>query len=193
MSCKVTSTLLHPSHFTLHVRRILRRLALSLLTLLVLSGVSIASPLDDGLHAFNEGNYPLAHQFWKPLAEQGNSRAQYNLGLLYEQGLGVAQHLRTAMALYRAAAQQGDADAQYNLGLMYAEGKSVFKNRKRAAEWWQKAADQQHPKALFNLGVLYFYGNGVKRDKAMALQLWKRAAAMGNVHAGRALEQQTGD
>ena len=176
-------------HFIFHIRHTLRLSFFSLVLLTACTGIANASSLEEGLHAFQKGDYTLAHQLWKPLAEQGNAQAQYNLGLLYEQGLGVEQHLRTAMTLYRAAAQQGNADAQYNLGVMHANGRSVFKNRKRAAEWWQLAADQQHPDALYNLGVLYFYGNGVKKDRAKAEQLWRQAKALGNKRAEQALAE----
>jgi TPR repeat protein len=41
-----------------------------------------------GVNAYNQGNYDLAAKYWNPLAKQGNYIAQFNLGLLWEQGLG---------------------------------------------------------------------------------------------------------
>ena len=51
-------------------------------------------------------------------AEQGNAKAQYNLGVRYDNGLGVRQDYTQAVQWYRKAAEQGDAEAQFNLGSM---------------------------------------------------------------------------
>ena len=53
------------------------------------------------------------------LAEQGNADAQYNLGVMYDNGQGVRQDYAEAARWYRKAAEQGNAKAQYNLGSMY--------------------------------------------------------------------------
>ncbi len=53
-------------------------------------------------------------------AEQGDAMAQFNLGVMYNTGRGVAQDYKQAVAWFRKAAEQGDAMAQFNLGLMYA-------------------------------------------------------------------------
>ena len=59
------------------------------------------------------------------LAEQGDTTAQFDLGVAYENGQGVAQNYAKAIELYTKAAGQGDSDAQNNLGRMYDEGKGV--------------------------------------------------------------------
>ena len=58
-------------------------------------------------------------------AEQGDAKAQSNLGLMYDQGLGVSQDYAEAVRWFRLAAEQGDAGAQCQLGAMYATGKGV--------------------------------------------------------------------
>lgn len=72
-------------------------------------------------------------------AEQGNAKAQYNLGVMYAQGLGVRQDYTQAVQWYRKAAEQGDAEAQYNLGLMYYKGEGVRQDLALAQEWFGKA------------------------------------------------------
>ncbi len=44
-----------------------------------------------GLDAFNEGDYTTALNTFRPLAEQGEAQAQFRLGVMYHQGLGVTQ------------------------------------------------------------------------------------------------------
>jgi len=58
-------------------------------------------------------------------AEQGDVDAQYTLGTLYENGLGVKQDDAEAVKWYLKAAEQGDARAQINLGAMYDKGQGV--------------------------------------------------------------------
>ena len=74
-------------------------------------------------------------------AERGNVKAQNNLGVMYEKGLGVHQDYTQAMQWYRQSAEQGNAKAQYNLGLMYANGKGARQNLVIAKEWFGKACD----------------------------------------------------
>lgn len=138
-----------------------------------------AGPLDEGLAAFNAGNYAQAFALWKPLAEAGDAKARYDLGLMFQQGLGVEKDLKQARLLFEAAARQGDADAQYQLGFIYYQGEGVFRSNKDALHWWSLAAAQHHPRAQYNLGILYAYGIGCQIDHARALELWRAAAAQG--------------
>ena len=64
-------------------------------------------------------NYKEALRWYRKAAEQGYSVAQFNLGVMYENGLGLPQDYIEALKWYRKAADQGIADAQNNLGLMY--------------------------------------------------------------------------
>ena len=62
------------------------------------------------------------------MAEQGNAGAETDLGVIYDDGLGVPQDYAQAVVWYHKAADQGDAGAQFNLGFMYAQGRA-------RAEW----------------------------------------------------------
>ncbi len=163
------------------------RLSSLLLLTLLLAGRAFGGPLEEGLRAFQAGDYPRALGLWEPLAQGGNADAQYNLGLLHANGWGVQKDLRAARGWYAEAARQGQADAQYNLGLMYAEGLSVFRSDRAAVQWWERAAAQGHPAALYNLGVMYAYGRGSKKDPQRALGLWEQAAGLGHADSCGAL------
>jgi len=104
---------------------------------------------------------------WKPLAEQGNAEAQYNIGQMYYKGKGALKDYKEAVKWYRKAAEQGSADAQYNIGQMYYEGDGVPKDYKEAVKWYRKAAEQgsadaqhsladaQYRDAQYSLGYIY--------------------------------------
>lgn len=68
-----------------------------------------------------------AVRWYRLAAEQGVVEAQYNLGLMYDNGTGVPQDSAEAARFYRLAAEQGDSNAQNNLGIIY--GKSMTARR----------------------------------------------------------------
>ena len=73
-------------------------------------------------------------------AEQGFAAAQYNLGVMYDNGQGVRQDDAQAVQWYRKAAEQGHAKAQYNLGVAYINGQGVRQDDAQAVQWFGKAA-----------------------------------------------------
>ncbi len=60
----------------------------------MLTGVAVAGPFEDGVAAYKRGDYATALRLWRPLAEQGDADAQFNLGLMYANGEGVPQDYR---------------------------------------------------------------------------------------------------
>ena len=128
--------------------------AIALLLTLSLSAPVLAGPFEDGVTAYNKSDYKTALRLWRPLADKGDARAQYNLGVMYHDGQGVARDYAQAVKLYRLAADQGDARAQFNLGLMYADGQGVARDYAQAAKLYRLAADQGDAKAQFNLGLM---------------------------------------
>ena len=66
-----------------------------------------------------------AVRWFRLAAEQGTARAQFNLGVMYDNGEGVPEDDAEAVRWYRLAAEQGYAAAQLNLGVMYANGEGV--------------------------------------------------------------------
>ncbi len=61
---------------------------------------------DEGVAAYKRGDYVTAIREWRPLAKQGNANAQYNLGVMYNEGLGVPQDYAEGVRWYRKAAEQ---------------------------------------------------------------------------------------
>lgn len=117
-------------------------------------------------------------------AAAGDARHQFNLGLTYYYGKGVAQDYGKAAYWYSKAARQGLANAQNNLAAMYQAGQSVPQSYPRAAFYYAKAAEQGHAIAQTNLSNLYFHGEGVSRDRARAYMWALIAAATDPSHRG---------
>ena len=62
-----------------------------------------------------EQNYAEAVKWYFKSAEQGNPRAQYNLGHMYETGKGVARNYERAVKWYEKSAEQGHQPAKQKL------------------------------------------------------------------------------
>ncbi len=75
-------------------------------------------------------------------AEEGDSDAQYALGLMYVRGDGVPQDDAQALAWLRKAAEQGDVRAQNNVGFMHATGRGVPRDNVEAYKWLTLAASR---------------------------------------------------
>ncbi|MES1927019.1 SH3 domain-containing protein [Salinisphaera sp. T31B1] len=119
----------------------------------------------------------------RPLAEQGNANAQYNMGVLYDEGYGVEQNYDTARSWYEKAAAQNYAKAEHNLGIMYQAGHGVSADPDQAAQWFKRAAEHGEPAAQNNLAVMYVRGQGVPQDLVEAARWAARAASAGNQSA----------
>jgi TPR repeat protein len=98
--------------------------------------------LGGGYQSYLKGDYQAAYDEWLPLAELGDAEAQFNLGVMYDEGAGIDQSYVTAANWYRKAANQGFLDAQTNLGMMYYEGLGIPRDLAAAAEWFRRATSQ---------------------------------------------------
>ena len=138
-----------------------------------------AESFNDALEAYSKKDYQTAFQIYKSLAEQGNPRAQNNLGNMYDTGQGVDQDLNLAAAWYKKAAEQDHVIAQYNLGNMYDIGQGLPQNFEEAKKWYTKAAENGYAKAQHNLGDMYSRGKGVEKDPEEAAEWYQKAADQG--------------
>jgi TPR repeat protein len=121
-------------------------------------------------------DYATELRLTRPLAAKGNARAQFNLGVMYGTGQGVAQDYQEAIRWYRLAAAQGNADAQDNLGMMYSRGRGVAQDDKEAVRWFRLAAAQGYADAQYKLSVMYVNGDGVSEDYVRG-HMWINVAA----------------
>jgi TPR repeat protein len=76
---------------------------------------AVAGPWEDGMASYNRGDYVPAIRMFRPLAEQGNAKAQSVLGVMYRRGEGVARSSVRAFIWLSRAAARGDARARVEL------------------------------------------------------------------------------
>ena len=65
---------------------------------------------------------PQAFQEFLAAAKEGHSDSQFNVALMYEQGLGVSKNEKEALFWYGKSATKGNSGAQFNLGVLYENG-----------------------------------------------------------------------
>lgn len=122
-----------------------RRLLIASLVLLLLNASACEDRRAD--KAYLRGDYENAQKEIEFLAYGGEARAQYDLGLMYDQGQGVQQSDVKAKEWYERAAQQGEPRAQYNLGLMYLNGQGVPPDVVKAYYWISLSANRGNTRA----------------------------------------------
>jgi uncharacterized protein len=132
--------------------------------------------LDDGLAAYDRGDYATAYRELAPAAAGGSPLAQYNLARMYFTGEGVSRDSAEGLKWLGKAAMAGVGLAQYQLGARHEWGIDVAQDYGEAARWYRIAADRGVAVAQFRLGLLYMNGLGVTRD-VVAAHLWLNLAA----------------
>jgi len=124
-------------------------------------------------------NHAEAARWFRKAAEQGHAKAQFNLGYLYQTGLGLRQDYAQAVRWYRRAAKHGHSAANANLGGIYYQHAQRFGVYPGAARWFRKAAELGHASAQSALGYIYYLGQGIEQDYAEAVKWYRKAAEQG--------------
>lgn len=158
------------------------RTACALLWLVVLVLPAHAESLEKAIEAYDFKEYQDAAQWLRPWAEKGFVEAQYRLGMLYENGHGVAANLEDAKKWYRAAGAQGHARARHRLEAL--EGKPAQDSGGTVAlKWYRDLAEQGDAAAQYNLGFMYETGFSVTKDPGKAARWYEPAAEKKHVLA----------
>jgi TPR repeat protein len=165
---------------------------------LVAVGAALAGPLEDGRAAAARGDYAKALARFTLLAHAGDAQAEYELGRLFEGGLGVKADDKAAADWYGKAALAGVHPAQLLLALMYARGQGVAQSDQMGLFWLAKASEDDSPERRQAARLLYVQARGAFADgspqtsaerASSALQSLQRMAGEGDLHARCALLQ----
>ncbi len=160
-------------------------LAIQYLTSAAESGCLSAMDLLAFVYLENKGhqNEKCARKWLERCAQEKYPNCQYNLGYMYEKGLGGEQNDDNALRYYRLAAQNNHIAAQYKLGLAYDKGRGVLPDYQNAVYWIMVAANGGYPDAQNVLGTFYANGTGVGKNQNLAAKWFRKAAEQGNLNA----------
>lgn len=120
---------------------------------------------------------------YRAAARKGDARAQFYIGMIYEDGIGRKPDPVKAFEWYIKSADAGYPPAQFKTGLFYETGRGRVKDLSKAAIYYSMAAEGGQAEASYNLALMYDSGRGVARDREKSLQLLEQAAQAGLVPA----------
>jgi len=112
-------------------------------------------------------------------ANQGNAKAQFNIGKAYYDGHGVGQDYAKAIEWFTKSAEQGYVPAQYQLGTLYNYGEGARQDYYKAAKWYLNASNQGDARSQYNLGMMYYAGHGVRTNLVIAKKYFAKACDNG--------------
>lgn len=153
-----------------------------------------AAESGNGPTATNSSDPAAPIAAWRSAADAGNAQSQFDLGLAYDLGQGVAQDEKEACKWYHASGDRGVVAAQFNMAVMYDAGRCGPRNATEAATWYGRAAASGNPRAEYNLAQMYSTGDGVPRNPDQAAGWYQLALRHGVSAAAEALRsvQRTG-
>ena len=93
-------------------------------------------PLQEARKVYKSGDYAAAFAQYKPLAEAGDSDAQFYMGYMYNEGLGVTKNNFDAVKWYCRSAVAGDKDSISNIDYMRINGYGVSRDKRKAFLWY---------------------------------------------------------
>ncbi|HET7889518.1 MAG TPA: hypothetical protein VFL62_25080 [Bradyrhizobium sp.] len=105
------------------------------------AGAALAGPWEDGMAAYNRGDYVPALQVFRAMAREGNAEAQRLLGQMYRRGQGVRRSPARAFVWFTRAAARGDRRANADLRAMSQSMSATELARARAVMEACEASD----------------------------------------------------
>ena len=110
-------------------------------------------------------------------AASGDVQAQFDLGRIHRNGIGVKADPARACTLIEAAALRSHAAAMFILSNMLADGEGCAQDRARAKRMLEAAAEREYPEALQQIALHARDGTmGFARDEQMAAHMMRKAA-----------------
>lgn len=152
----------------------MRVLLLSMGILLATASFARAD-FENGLVKFEQGDFFGAQEELRPLADGGDPRAQYIMGVMALNGLAGEPQPNEGAAWLLLAAEQNYVEAQVELARLYKTGEGVEQDLTQMVHWYRRAAERGHVGAQLFVADAFAYGQGVEADHVQAY-MWYEVA-----------------
>ena len=168
--------------------RLLRfALIIPLITLVV-----ACSDYQTARRAYEVGRFTEALQLLEKLAREGDSRAQYEVALMYLQGIGTPVNPTRGGEWMLAAANNGNATAMVEIGGRYENGVNAEKSTILAFTWYRRAALSGDSIGCYKLAMMYESGEGIPQDLPRSYAWFRLAkSTAGKIAATRVWNKMT--
>ena len=130
--------------------------------------------------AYEGGDYKKAFELFKKLSESGDTRSEYDLSLMYLQGIGTKQDVGQGWFWMIKSAEHGNTMAMVELGGRHEYGVNLDKDEAQAVFWYKKAALAGSSVGRYNLAKMYIDGRGVEKNPARGYAWLVLSAQKGN-------------
>lgn len=97
----------------------------------------------------------------------GDAQSQFEIGQMFQYGLGVDQNNDSAIIFYQNAAQQQHLGAEYNLGLLYLQNPKTAADYQVALNWLTDSAFKGNRKAQYVLSAVLGQGRTDQDGKVL--------------------------
>ena len=141
------------------------------------SGAAKADAYLKGFQALDQKDYKTALYYLSMFAANGDARANYNLGIMYREGLGVDQYDIEALTHFIAAAEDGHMLGNYAVGLAFLRGRGSDIDVEAALFYLKEATLLGHALSPVEIGRVYFEGKLTEKDFVAAHFWWSLARA----------------
>ncbi len=160
----------------------MKRICVLLVCMLVASisvGENMPELVNNGIDAYQNGNYKVAFELLTKAAKAGDVSAQANLGVAYFGSKNFLPDFTKAKYWLEKSIRGNSPQGAFNLGLLYEQGKGEQSNIGKAIGLFELSADRGYLPAQKELGMLYMQGTLVKQDLIKAYK-WYSLAALQN-------------
>jgi len=141
----------------------------------------LADPMEEALAFARAGDFVSAFSIWEPLAYAGVSRAQSNLGICFEQGLGVREDRELAFKWIGLAAANGDPVGERNYATLHLQAHS--RDVDTAAYYYRRAAGRGDVRAQDQLSSILVDGLVAPTHASEAFEWASKAASQASLAA----------
>ena len=141
--------------------------------------IYFTSDFRKGYRAFQNTEYEKAYNLFLKSANEGDARAEYNLGAMFYSGEGGKQDLKKSFEWFEKSAKNGNAKAAYNIGFMYLNAQGVDRSLEKSIKWYRISANKDYAIAQYVLGEINYTGIGIKQNYERAFYWYERSANNG--------------
>lgn len=134
-------------------------------------------------------DYDKALSYLKRASQKNDVKALWNLGFMYQNGLGVTKNYLESLEYYKMAAKLGMPDAFHQVGAFYYEGLGCTRDINEARKWFKKGCDANCISSLITLGNIYY---NEEKDKE-SYELLLKAEKLGSKEASEFLKDSVYD
>ena len=142
-------------------------MSVSELLLCLIHRTGVFGPYKKALAHLNYQEHGKAYEIWLGLAKEGSAQAQYDLGVMLHNGLGMDKNPIRSIYWFEKAAAQHHADAENYLGAIYKTGNGAPQDIEKALHFLKRAMEHGNNAAQRNYSELLSEGLPEKFDKAL--------------------------